>query len=64
MTPEESKALQEAALAPILHEYRLGIETLIFAFLAESGLGLNKFDIKTETMNGIIRTWVEPKVTM
>lgn len=62
MTPEEIQEAEQAALAPILHQYRLGIETLIFAWLAETGMGLNKFDIKTETKGKTIRTWIEMKV--
>ena len=64
MTPEEQQEMEQQALAPVLHEYRLGIETLIFAFLAESGLGLNKFDINTKTVGNVVKTWVSPKVTV
>ena len=63
MTPEEQQAMEQQALAGPIHEYRMGIETLIFAYLAQTGLGLNKFDINTKTVNNVIHTWVSPKVT-
>jgi hypothetical protein len=63
MTPEETQQAEQDALAPALHTYRMGIETLIFAYLAQTGLGLNKFDINTKTVNNVIHTWVSPKVT-
>jgi hypothetical protein len=62
MTPEEQQAMEQQALAGPLHEYRMGIETLIFAWLAESGCGLNQFDIKTRTVDKVIHTWIERKV--
>ena len=61
-TPEELQSMAEEAFAPMLHEYRMGIETLIFAWMAQCGLGLRDFDIRTETKDRVIRTWVERKV--
>lgn len=64
MDDKVRQQLEQEALAPILHEYRLGIETLIFAWLAETGHGLNEFEIRTKTENNIVRTWIEPKVKL
>jgi hypothetical protein len=64
MTPDQIKEAEQQALTPILHQYRMGIETLIFAWLAETGKGLNQFDIKTKTVDNVTHTWIEPKVTM
>lgn len=61
-TPEELQAMAEEAFAPVLHSYRLGIETLIFAFMAQRGLGLRDFEIKTETKDRVIKTWIERRV--
>jgi hypothetical protein len=62
MDDQNRQQLEQEALAAPLHQYRLGIETLIFAWLAETGHGLNMFEIKTKTENGVIHTWIEPKV--
>jgi len=61
-TPEDLQAMAEEAFAPILHEYRMGIETLIFAWMAQRGLGFRDFDIRTETKGRVIKTWIERKV--
>jgi hypothetical protein len=62
----ERQQAEQEALAPLIHTYRMGIETLIFAWLAETGHGLKDFEIKTKTelgVNGkVIHTWIEPKV--
>lgn len=68
MTPEDIKQAEAEALAPIMHQYRMGIETLIFSWLAETGHSLKDFNIQTKTVPGkngnIIKTWIEPKVTL
>lgn len=62
MTPEDIQQAEQETLAPVLHQYRMGIETLIFAYLAEVGCGLNQFDIKTKTVGKTVHTWIERKV--
>jgi hypothetical protein len=66
MTPEEKQQAEQEALAPVLHNYRMGIETLIFAWMAETGHGLKDFEIKTKTTatpkGNVFSTWIEPKV--
>lgn len=61
-TPEELQAMAEEAFAPMIHEYRMGIETMIFAFMAQRNLGLRDFEIKTETKDRVIKTWIERRV--
>ena len=66
MTPEEQQQAMQESMAPVIHQYRMGIETLIFAYLAETGYGLRDFEIKTKTTKtakgDVMSTWIEPKV--
>ena len=66
MTPDDTKQMEQEALAPVMHMQRMGLETLLFAWMAETGHGLNEVEIKTDTVMGangkIFQTWLEPKV--
>ena len=66
ITTKSKEQLEQEALAPLIHQYRLGIETLIFAWMAETGHGLKDFEIKTRTeatpKGNVFETWIEPKV--
>jgi hypothetical protein len=66
MTPEEKQQAEQEALAPVRHQYHMGIETLLFAWMAETGHGLKDVEIRTKTMaspkGNVFCTYLEPKV--
>lgn len=66
MTPEEIRLVEQEALAPIIHQYRMGIETLLLAWMAETGHGLKDVEIKDKVVHtqkgDVFSTWLEPKV--
>jgi len=66
MTPEEKQQTEQEALAPLQHTYRMGIETMLLAWMAETGHGLKDVEIRTKTMaspkGNVFCTYLEPKV--
>lgn len=52
------KQMEQETLQPILNQYQMGVETLMLAYMAESGLGLDQITPVTVQEGNVIRTYV------
>jgi len=61
MDRSKLEQMEDEALGPMIQVYQMGVETLMLAYMAESGLGLDKIEPVTTQEGLVIRTYIRKK---